>query len=167
MTRLLAIRPLFFLLFLATIAAMGFAMFLQHVLQLEPCPLCITQRVFVILVGFFALIAALFNPQGIGRRIFAFLCVASAAGGAAVAGRHVWLQSLPEDLAPACGPSLEYMLETLPLAETFSLVLMGDGNCAETVWTFMGLSIPQQTLILFAALLMVSLYQLFRPRPAA
>lgn len=167
MTRLLAIRPLFFLLFLTTIAAMGFALYLQHVLELEPCPLCITQRVFVILVGFLALIAALFNPQGIGRRIFAFLCAASAAGGAAVAGRHVWLQSLPEDLAPACGPSLEYMLETLPLSETLSLVMMGDGNCAETVWTFMGLSIPQQTLALFAVLLLVSLYQLVRPRPAA
>lgn len=167
MTRLLAIRPLFFLLFLATVAAMGFALYLQHVLQLEPCPLCITQRVFVILVGLFALLAALFNPRGIGRRLLAFLCVASAAGGAAVAGRHVWLQSLPEDLAPACGPSLEYMLETLPLSETFALVMMGDGNCAETVWTFMGLSIPQQTLGLFTVLLLVSLYQLLRPRSAA
>jgi len=167
MTKLLAIRPLFFLLFLATIASMGFALYLQHVLQLEPCPLCITQRGFVILVGFFALVAAIFNPRGIGRRILAFLCVAAAAGGAAVAGRHVWLQSLPEDLAPACGPSLEYMLETLPLSETFSVVMMGDGNCAETVWTFLGLSIPQQTLILFIGLLIVSLYQLFRPRALA
>lgn len=167
MTKLLAIRPLFFLLFLTTVASMGFALYLQHVLQLEPCPLCITQRAFVILVGFFALLAAIFNPRRIGRRIFAFLCAASAAAGAAIAARHVWLQSLPEDLAPACGPSLEYMLETLPLSETFSVVMMGDGNCAETVWTFMGLSIPQQTLALFAVLLLASLYQLFRSRPPA
>lgn len=167
MTKLLAVRPLFFLLFLATIAAMGFALYLQHALQLEPCPLCITQRVFVILVGVFALIAAIVNPSLIGRRVLAFFCVAAAAGGAAVAGRHVWLQSLPEDLAPACGPSLEYMLETLPLSETFSLVLMGDGNCAETVWTLLGFSIPQQTLALFAVLLLASLYQLLRPEHSA
>jgi disulfide bond formation protein DsbB len=75
------------------------------------------------------------------------------------------LQHLPEDQVPACGPSLEYMLETLPFSETLSLVLMGDGNCAETMWTFMGLSIPEQTLILFCAVTAVCLWQFFRRYP--
>jgi len=163
MMRLLAIRPLFGLLVVTCVVAMGFAvLFLQQALQLQPCPLCVTQRVFVILVGVFALLAFLHNPGGWGRRVYAGLCALAAAAGAAVAGRHVWLQSLPEDLAPACGPSLGYMLETFPLSETIELVLMGDGNCAETVWTFMGLSIPTQTLILFIALLGASLFQLLR-----
>lgn len=167
MTRLLAIRPLFGLLVVTCVVAMGFAvLFLQQTLQLQPCPLCVTQRVFVILVGVFALLAFLHNPSGWGRRVYALLCLLAAAGGAAVAGRHVWLQSLPEDLAPACGPSLGYMLETFPLSETIQLVLMGDGNCAETVWTFMGLSIPAQTLILFIVLIIASLFQLLR-RPEA
>ena len=166
-TRLLAVRPLFLWLFLATVAAMAFALYLQHALGLAPCPLCITQRLFVILTGLFALIAFLHNPKGWGRRVYAALCALAAVTGGAVAARHVWLQHLPEELAPACGPSLEYMLETLPLSETFAVVMMGDGNCAETVWTLFGLSIPEQTLALFAVLRAVALYQLFRPGPKA
>lgn len=159
---LTSIRGLFLCLFLLTVAAMGFALYLQHMLQLEPCPLCITQRAFVILVGVFALIAALHNPRGWGRRVYAGLCVLAAMGGGAVAMRHVWLQHLPEGMAPACGPSLGYMLETFPLSETFELVMMGDGNCAETVWTLLGFSIPEQTLALFVFLAGVSVYQMLR-----
>lgn len=163
MNALLQIRPVFFGLFLFTIVAMAFALvYLEGTLGLPPCPLCITQRAFVILVGLFALLATLHNPQGWGRRLYALLCLLSAVAGGAVAMRHVWLQSLPEELAPACGPSLEYMLDTLPLSETFSVVMMGDGNCAETVWTFMGLSIPAQTLIVFALMAGVSVFQMLR-----
>ncbi|TXS90654.1 disulfide bond formation protein B [Parahaliea aestuarii] len=161
-------RLVFFGLAILALASMLFAYYyLQQHLGLAPCPLCMTQRVAVVAGGLFALLAALHNPPGWGRRLYAGLCVLAAAFGTAVAGRHVWLQHLPEDQVPACGPSLEYMLETLPFAETVSMVLMGDGNCAETQWTFLGLSIPEQTLLLFLAILLVSLWQLFRARPAA
>lgn len=163
MHALIQIRPVFLALFLIPVAAMGFAvLFLQQALGLAPCPLCITQRAFVVLVGLFALVAFIHNPSGIGRRIYASLCTLAAIGGAAVAGRHVWLQSLPADQAPACGPSLDYMLDTLPLSETFALVMMGDGNCAETQWTFLGLSIPEQTLALFAVLIALGMWQTVR-----
>lgn len=166
MNALMQIRPLFAALFVLSVLAMVFAVvYLQQKLGLAPCPLCITQRAFVILTGLFALIAAIHNPQFWGRRVYAGLCLLATIGGGAVAARHVWLQQLPEGLAPACGPSLSYMLETLPLAETFAVVMMGDGNCAETVWTFMGLSIPQQTLGLFLVLGALSLYQLLRADP--
>lgn len=165
MTALLAIRSVFFGLFLLTLVAMAFAVvYLQQTLGLPPCPLCVTQRGFVILVGLFALLAAVHNPLGWGRRVYAGLCLLAAAGGGAVAGRHVWLQHLPQELTPACGPSLSYLLETLPLSETFQVVMMGDGNCAETVWTFMGFSIPEQTLALFAVLAGIALFQLLRGR---
>ena len=166
MKTLLAIRAVFFGLFLLTLAAMVFAvLYLQQTLGLPPCPLCVAQRGFVILVGLFALAAAVHNPPGWGRRVYAGLCLLAAVGGGAVAGRHVWLQQLPPELTPACGPSLSYMLETLPLAETLQLVMMGDGNCAETVWTLLGLSIPEQTLALFAVLAAIALWQLLRGRP--
>ena len=156
-------RPVFLALFLMPVIAMAFAvLFLQQALALAPCPLCITQRVFVMLVGLFALLAFVHNPQGVGRRIYGVLCTLAAIGGGAVAGRHVWLQSLPEDQAPACGPSLEYMLETLPLSETFALVMMGDGNCAETQWSFLGLTIPEQTLLLFVVLSGIGIWQTVR-----
>ncbi len=76
-----------------------------------------------------------------------------------MSARHIWLQNLPEDLVPACGPSLDYMLGNLPFMETVRLTLAGDGNCADTVWTFLGLSIPEQCLLLFAVVMAVSLWQ--------
>ncbi|MBN7798255.1 disulfide bond formation protein B [Parahaliea mediterranea] len=166
MLQTLSPRLVFFGLALLALVSMLFAYFyLQQHLGLAPCPLCMTQRVAVVALGVFALLAALHNPTGNGRRIYAALCAVAATFGAAIAGRHVWLQYLPEDQVPACGPSLEYMLETLPFAETVKMVMMGDGNCAETMWTFLGLSIPEQTLGLFLVLLAISLWQLLRTAP--
>ncbi len=153
------------LVFLAIISMLFARLYLEELLDLAACPLCMTQRVFVVLWGVIALLAALHNPPGWGRRVYAALCALAAIAGGAVAARHVWLQHLPEDQVPACGPSLEYMLETLPFSETLSLVLMGDGNCAETMWTFLGLSIPEQTLILFCVVTAVCLWQFFRRYP--
>jgi len=121
-----------------------------------------TQRVFVVLWGVIALVAALHNPARTGRRIYATLCALAALAGAAVAVRHVWIQHLPPDQVPACGPSLEYMLDTLPFSETVTMVLMGDGDCAAIHWTFLGLSIPEQTLVMAAVVLAICLWQIFR-----
>lgn len=148
------------------LASMLFAFYLERQLGLHPCPLCMSQRVFVVLTGVIALMAAIHNPRGWGRRVYGCLCALAALIGGAIATRHVWLQHLPPEQVPACGPSLEYMLETLPFSETLSLVLMGDGNCAETVWTLFGLSIPEQTLILFTLFVAISLWQVFRAIPA-
>jgi protein dithiol:quinone oxidoreductase len=158
------LNPRLVFLGIAAVAAisMAFAYYLEHQLELAPCPLCMTQRAFVVLTGVIALLAALHNPAGWGRRLYGGLCTLAAVTGGAVAARHVWLQHLPEDEVPACGPSLEYMLETLPFSETLSLVMMGDGNCAETVWTLFGFSIPEQTLALFAVLIAVSVWQTLR-----
>ena len=96
-----------------------------------------------------ALIAAVHNPGRLGRQIYAALGLLVTAGGMAFAGRHIWLQYLPPEEVPACGPSLEYMLETLPFADTFKILLLGDGNCAETLWTLLGLSIPELAMGVF------------------
>ncbi|GAB3318325.1 disulfide bond formation protein B [Haliea atlantica] len=162
MQHLLKPRWVFFGLALLAVVAMLFAAWLEHGVGLNPCPLCITQRVFVVAGGLVALLAALHGAGALGRRIYAGLGVLLAIGGGAVSARHVWLQSLPEDQVPACGPSLEYMLETLPFRETLSMVMMGDGNCADVHWTFLGMSIPLQTLLLFAAIALINLWQLLR-----
>ncbi len=144
------------------IVTMAILYYLDGVLGLEPCPLCMTQRGFLVGSGIFCLIAALHGPGVMGRRIYAIVAALLAGGGAAVAARHVWLQHLPEGQVPACGPGLQYMLETLPFSETFELVLMGDGNCADVLWTFAGLSIPEQALLLFTALLGANIWQAWR-----
>ena len=163
MLQTLSPRLVFAGLAMTALVAMVFARYyLEEILGLAPCPLCMTQRFFVVLWGGIALVAPLHNRATTGRRIYAGLCSLAAIAGGAVAVRHVWLQHLPPDQVPACGPSLEYMLETLPFSETLSMVMMGDGNCAETMWTFLGLSIPEQTLIIASGVTLVCMWQLFR-----
>jgi len=129
---------------------------------LEPCPLCMTQRIAIIAVGTVSLIAFLHHPLGIMRRVYSGLGAILAILGGAISSRQLWLQSLPEDQVPSCGPSLDYMLDTFPLSETISVMLQGDGNCAEVVWTFLGLSIPGWTLIAFIGLCLINLWQMLR-----
>lgn len=137
---------------------MAVALVLEHVVGLEPCPLCIFQRVAVISVGVILLIAALHNPKGkAGAGIYAVLSLIATATGAFIAGRHVWLQTLPADQVPSCGPGLDYMMEILPFQEVVSMVLTGSGECAEIDFTFMGFSLPVWTLVGFVVLALVPL----------
>jgi protein dithiol:quinone oxidoreductase len=166
MLQSLSPRMVFLALVLLAVVSMLFArVYLQGFLGLDACPLCMTQRFFVVLWGVIALLAAGHNPPGWGRRVYAALCGVAAWGGAAVAARHVWLQHLPEDQVPACGPSLEYMLENLPFNDTLSIVLAGDGNCALIEWTFLGFSIPEQTFAVFCIALAVCVWQTVRDYP--
>ena len=135
--------------FALCVALMGAALWLQHVDGLEPCPLCILQRGAVIALGVLMLAGAIHDPATLGRRVYGVMITIAATAGAAVAGRHVWLQSLPPGQAPECGPGLEYMLGAFPLTEVIEMVLRGSGECAEVQWTFLSLSIPLWTLLTF------------------
>lgn len=137
---------------LGCMGLMIYALYAQHVLGLEPCPLCIFQRVAVIGLGLVFGLAALQAPGTTGRRIYAVLLVLVAAAGMGVSGRHLWLQSLPPERVPACGPGLEYMLESFPLREMLQTVLSGSGECAQVDWSFLGLAMPAWVLISVAAL---------------
>lgn len=160
-------RPLFLLVFLACALLMAIAFYMEHVMGLEPCPLCMLQRVAVVSVGVVALIAALHNPPStIGNRIYAGLVGLLAIAGAGLAGRQLWLQSLPADQVPACGPSVDYLLEAFPLLDVIAIALQGTGDCAKVSWTFLGLSIPGWTFIAFSVFLIAMLFVLFR-RPLA
>ena len=131
---------------------MAYALYAEHVLYLEPCPLCVFQRIGVIALGIMFLAAALHNPGKTGRRIYAGVTGLVAAAGAGVAGWHVRLQNLPPDEVPSCGPGLNYMLDTLPLSDALSLVFKGSGECATIDWEFLGLSMPTWVLIAFIGL---------------
>ena len=145
---------------------MAAALYLQHVLRLDPCPLCIFQRIFVIALGAVMLVAAIHDPRGTGRRVYGALVTLLAALGVAVAGRHVWLQHLPADQVPECGPGLEYMLDAFPLGEALSMVFRGSGECAEVQWTFLSLSIPEWTLLIFLGLTAFGIWVLATRRVA-
>ncbi len=128
-------------------AMMGFALYSQHVLLLDPCPLCILQRIAVILLGIVFLLAALHNPGKIGGRIYSFLVGLIVIAGAGVAAWHVRLQNLPADEIPSCGPGLEYMVENFPLRDALGMIFKGSGECAEVAWRFLGLSMPAWVVI--------------------
>lgn len=156
------IRSTNLIVFLGCCGLILIALYMQYFMHMLPCALCVTQRIFVIAAGVVALAAYLLNPGTAGRRAFAAAGVLAAGAGAGFAARHVWLQSLPEDQQPACGPSLDYILETLPLTEALDVLLAGDGNCAEVLWNFLGISLPGWTLVAFVGLIIINLWQLLR-----
>ena len=137
---------------------LGFALYNQYVDYLDPCPLCIFQRVVFFWMGVFALLAVIHNPGRFGRRVYTWFIVAGAIVGGSIAGRHIWLQNLPESEVPECGPGLNYMLENFPIMEVLSTVLQGSGSCAEVKWTFIGLSMPMWTLIWYTFLGVLTLW---------
>ncbi len=138
--------------FLVCAGLIGYALYLQHYEYQNPCPLCILQRiVYMTLMGVF-LVAALHGPGRTGARVYGGLLLATAAVGAAIATRHVWLQNLPKDRVPECGPGLEYMLNRFPLTQALEKILAGSGECAEAGWRLMGLTIAGWSLVWFVLL---------------
>ena len=141
-------RILNFLGFLICAGMMGYALYAEHKLLLEPCPLCIFQRIAVIGMAIGFLLLAVHNPaSGWAKRIYLGLLSLFALGGITVAGRHVWLQHLPADEVPSCGPGLGYMIDNFPFADALKMVFTGSGECASLDWSFIGLSMPAWVLI--------------------
>lgn len=144
--------------FLACAGLIGFALYLQYYEHQDPCPLCLLQRVvYMVLMAEF-LVAALHGPGRTGALVYNGLLVATAALGAAIAARHVWLQHLPPDRVPECGPGLEFTLRKFPLFQALEKILGGSGQCAEGGWTFLGLTIAGWSLVWFVLLGLFCVY---------
>jgi disulfide bond formation protein DsbB len=142
------------------------ALYFQFTGGLEPCPLCISQRIMVILVGCVMLAAVLHRPGLTGIRVYAVAGFLTALAGASISARHVWLQHLPPEEVPSCGPGLGYMLENFPLGDTLKAMLSGTGDCAKVDWTLLGLSMPAWVLLCFLGLAAVTLAQVWNTRGA-
>lgn len=164
MHKLLTYRGLNAILVIFAALGMAFAMlFLQKYLGLAPCPLCVFQRIGLIVMGIFALLAVLFHPRGRGMQVLLWLgSMLGILWSTGVAARHIWLQHLPPDQVPSCGPGLDYWLDALPMQQVVHEVLSGSGECAAISWQFLGLSIPEQAVIFFSFLLIINLMVLWR-----
>ncbi len=138
--------------FFVCLGLVAYALYLQHVENQEPCPLCILQRIVFMALAVIFLVGALHDPRRRGAWVYSGLALVAAIIGGAIAGRQVWLQNLPKDQVPECGPGLEFMLEQFPLTRAFEMVLKGSGECAEVGWRFLGLSIAGWSLVCFIAL---------------
>jgi protein dithiol:quinone oxidoreductase len=139
-----------------------FALYAEHVLGLEPCPLCVFQRVAVLAVGFVFLAAYAHNPRALGAKVYGSLVVLAGGAGIAFAGRQLWLQSLPEDQVPECGPGLEFIMDVFPFWEAVTMVFRGSGDCAEVDWSLFGISMAGWVLMALVGLVSLSTWNNFR-----
>jgi disulfide bond formation protein DsbB len=139
--------------FLACTGMLAFGYYLQFAVGLEPCPLCILQRMMLLATGIAFLIAAIHHPaRRTGAGIYAAAIALCAVAGAAISARHTWIQHLPEDQRPTCGPSLDFMLSTFGPVQSLGRILRGSGECGKVDWTLLSFSIPEWTLAAFVAL---------------
>jgi protein dithiol:quinone oxidoreductase len=142
---------------------MSYAFYLQYVEALEPCPLCMFQRVALVIMGVLFLIAALHRPGDTGAWLYGLLQLVVGGAGIGLALRHLWIQSLPADQVPACGMGIGYMFETLPFIDVIERTLKGSGECAH-IDLVLGMSIPAWTLLLYVLLVVWSLLLAGRAR---
>ncbi len=163
----LAPRAVFGLIGLACVGLLAYAYYLQFHDHLEPCPMCIFQRLAYAAVGVVALIGAAQGPRGVGVYLYGAMITVAAGVGAGIAARQVWLQHLPADRVPECGPGLAYMLEAFPLAEVIRTALRGTGECAVVDWTLLGFSMAEWSVACFLVIILATLLSLagHRRRP--
>ena len=148
--------------FLTCAGMMGFALYAQHVLLLDPCPLCIIQRVATISLGLVFLIAAVHNPGSVGSKIYGVLVTLAAGFGVGVASWHVRLQNMPAEDIPSCGPGFEYIVDNFPLSDALGMIFQGSGECAEVAWRLLGLSMPTWVVIGLGGLGIAGIWNNFR-----
>ena len=157
-------RKFFIVIFTICIGLLIFGLYLEHVHGLEACPLCIFQRIAYTVIIFIALIGAIHNPRNLLQIIYKLLVVISSITGAAIAGRQIWLQRLPPELVPECGPGLDYMFNVFPFGEALKMIFTGSGECAEVKWRFIGLSIAEWSLIMFIGIFIATILSIYTSR---
>ncbi len=161
--RLITSRAMFFNIFLYCIGMIVVARFyFQGYLLLEPCPLCVVQRFFVVGVAVIVLLAFIHNPGRLGKKIYSSIALVPNMIGIITAIRHVWLQNLPPERVPECGPGIDYIMEVFSLFEALQMIFSGSGECSEVLWSFLGLTIPAWTLVGFLVMGAALLFQLLR-----
>ena len=157
-------RQINLVIFLIVGSLLGYAAYSMKILGLEPCTLCITQQFFYCLIGISSFVSFLQNPGVTLSRLYSLLISLFAIAGIWISGRQIWLQGLPEDEVPLCGPPLEYIIDVFPFADVLNALFMGDGNCAEIPWQFLGLSMAGWSFIWFLVIFFLSVISLIKSR---
>lgn len=155
LNKILTGRTGYFLGFIKCFGLVGLALWIQTQYGLEPCPLCISQRIVFMSLGVLFLLAALLPKY---LKFQSLLQVLTALGGAGVAVRHWWIQAHKDEMIADCGVGFDYMFENFPLEKALTLVFKGTGDCAAIDWTFLGLTIPQMSLIAFICFGLYAIY---------
>ena len=158
MLKTLNTRSLYFLGFCFCLIMMAYALYAEYQLLLTPCPLCVLQRIAVSITGIIFLAAAIQNPKKFTLNIYTVILTFFSLSGAGIAGWHIWLQNLPADKVPSCGPGFDYIIGNFPLSDALLLIFSGSGECASIDWSFMMLSMPSWVLVCCLGLSTLSIY---------
>lgn len=155
-------RAQYFAGFVVCAALLAYAYYVQFALEIEPCPMCIFQRIAFIFMGLFFLIGALHGPRTTGRKVYALFVFGGACAGIAIAARHLWVQHLPPDPMAGCAPGFNYMIENFPISKTLKMAFTGSADCSVVNWTFAGLSMPFWTMVCYVLIGAGALWAGFR-----
>jgi len=154
-------RAAYLLGFVASFALVGIGLYIQVKDNLEPCPLCIFQRIAFMVTGALFLLAALHNAKGLWARVYGVLQFVAAATGVGIALRHIWIQNHADEVMAECGAGVAYLFENFPLRKFLQLVFKGTGECSSVDWTLFGLTIPQLSLVAFVGLAIYAVVLVF------
>ncbi len=157
-------RAQYFAGFVVCVVLMSYAYYVQFALNIEPCPLCIFQRIVFIVMGMVFLIGAIQNPRESGRRIYGFIQLLAAFVGVGIAARHIWVQHQPPDPFAGCAPGWNYMVEQLPDQQSAEDGVHRFGRLPQINWTFLGFSMPDWTLVCYVLLGIGAMWAGFRKR---
>ena len=149
-------------LFVCAAALMAYAKYSEAFLDLVPCPLCMTQQVAFILVVITSLIAIIHNPVKLGVTVYSGLCLFFSVVGASVATRQVYIENLPPDQMPSCGPPLEYIIDALPMSDVLHSMFVGGGSCGVIQWEFLGITMAGYAFLWFSLLVLVSGFNIWK-----
>ncbi len=155
-------RNINFYQFFICFSLLGAALYLQLQLNIQPCPLCIIQRIIFLVLGLLCFFAALHNPYRFGYRIYSLIELLIALMGAGVAGWQVWLEHQPPGRFAGCGISFSYMLTQLPLNQTLRIIFHGTGECSIVQWRLLTFSIAEWSLGFFCLFALINLWQAIR-----
>ena len=163
MTNTFSLRTTYLLGFLCCVGLMAAAYYFEYILFLDPCPLCMVQRLATVLTGIGFLLAFFLQNRGRGWLASALtFTLAACLFGLWASTHHIGLQNLPPEEVPACGPSFEYLMSTLPLQDLLSIMLQGDGNCADSSWSFLGFSMPEWLRLWFLGFTSITAFALYK-----
>tara|TARA_B100000035_G_scaffold232062_1_gene200291 strand:- start:374 stop:868 length:495 start_codon:yes stop_codon:yes gene_type:complete len=136
--------------------------YFENSLKLEPCYLCMIQRGVISIIGMVCVLAVVHNPGKLGQRVYASLSIVLVFIGIYFSGKQLWLQSLPESQVPSCGIPVRHIFDNFTITEAFTMLLSGDGNCAEVHWQFIGLSMPGWVMVCFVGFGVIGAIQFLR-----
>ena len=143
-------RLIFFLSLLAVCGVLGFSLYLQFYSGILPCPLCTLQRIAFAAIAFLLFIGTFFGRRRFVKLTVSFLVVIFSILGFTFAARQTWLQLFPSASNAECGVSLQYMMSALPWHQVIEKIFSGSAECAERTWGYLGLSMPEWSVICFS-----------------